>query len=94
MLKIDDTYTLNAENIDKISEKADQVCQSLDMPSDQKIRIRLFIEEVLIEWLEKSEKDVKIVLDGQDILWMNNHLVAGGFLAGAMNTNRRFKSFF
>ena len=60
MLKIDDTYTLNAENIDKISEKADQVCQSLDMPSDQKIRIRLFIEEVLIEWLEKSEKDVKI----------------------------------
>ena len=60
MLKIDDTYTLNAENIDKISEKADQVCQSLEMPSDQKIRIRLFIEEVLIEWLEKSEKDVKI----------------------------------
>ena len=62
MLKLNEIFKLNAHNIDIISENTDKVCQSLNLNSDQRIRIRLFVEEVLIDWLEKNNEEIEIEL--------------------------------
>lgn len=54
MVKFAENYQLNRENIDIISEKAREICQSIKLASDQTIRVRLLLEEVLLEWFAKE----------------------------------------
>jgi len=57
MTKIQEKYALNAENIDKASEKFFAVCQELKMDRKESIKQRFAFENALMTWLSSFDEE-------------------------------------
>lgn len=55
-----ETWELKAETIDDVSERIESTCQNAGCDSKRMVRMRLAVENVLLQWWEGSAKTAKV----------------------------------